>query len=535
MDGLEDHTMNLTPEHTPAPDGSELEFKLAVPASRVSAIMTELNEDHPAKSTVLQAHYFDTPDDRLAAAGLSLRLRQHGGRWFQTLKMKGKHGNLHRAEHEVAVDAPPGSKMPLIDLRRHHGTTAGRAASEALAQAGGHAGGNALGLVARYGTRVVRTSRQISFRKSLIELALDQGHIVAGDQRIPVCELEMELKQGHPSALAALARRWLKRHGLWLLAEAKADRGRRLAQGQSAPSATKAQPVKLDAEATTADAMARTVVANCLSHILPNAAAVAEGSVDADHVHQLRVGLRRLRTALQELAELSSDMPTRVERPIAQVFRALGTHRDQAQVIDAITPRLIEAGARGTAWAGRTDEPVDLAGLVRQPAFQIALVRAAEFAFSEEKRRPTSDATSVRKYLRSRLRRLHANVVGNGRQFKQLDTEHQHQVRKQLKRLRYLCEFASPLFDKASVDGYLDSLKPAQEALGDHNDYSVAEAMARPCAKKDKDARFAVHWLNEAQRDTARKAHRTLKKVEHAPRFWKNRLTELAPTGLNGR
>lgn len=205
------------------------------------------------------------------------------------------------------------------------------------------------------------------------------------------------------------------------------------------------------------------------------------------------------------------------------VFRALGAHRDQAQVIEAITPKLIEAGARSAEWAVQTDEPVDLVGLVRRPDFQVALLHAAEFAFAQGKHHASLTPTRLRKHLASRLRRLHNQVVDSGRQFKQLDEEEQHRVRKQLKRLRYLSEFASPLFDEARVDSYLDSLKPAQEVLGDHNDLFVAASLARSCARKDRDARFALHWVKQAQRDTVREAHRKLAKVARAPRFWRKR------------
>jgi inorganic triphosphatase YgiF len=496
-----------------SPPTREIEFKLAVPAARVAALVAELDALGPVTATRLEAHYFDTPDDRLARAGLSLRLRQEGSRWVQTVKLAGIGGNLDRAEHEVALAPVARGSTPRLDPRRHAGSVPGLALAAVLSEAG------APRLVARYGSRVRRRSCLIRVGGSVIEASLDQGHVEAGARRLPVCELELELKQGEVEALARLARRWLRGHGLWLAAESKPERARRLALGEAEPVVTRADPLQL-APPLSPDALARAVVANCIAQILPNAAALAGGSTVDEHVHQLRVGLRRLRTALRELGDLSSDWPRRTERVLGEVFQQLGVQRDQDAVLAALVPQLLAAGAPGVGWAQHSAEPLGLGAIVRAPAFQCALVDAATFALSPP-HGPALGEKALRRLLRPRLRCLHAQVSRGGERFKQLAQAERHQVRKRLKRLRYLSEFAAPLFKDTRVERYLAGLHPAQDALGDYNDLLVARALAAPQAAHDADARFAVAWLRRAERRALRAARKTLRRAGRTPRFWK--------------
>jgi inorganic triphosphatase YgiF len=356
---------------------------------------------------------------------------------------------------------------------------------------------------------------------SLVEASLDLGHVEAGARRLPLCELELELQQGSPKALVQLARRWLLPHGLWLSAEAKSERGRRLLHGEAQPAVVTAQPPQLHTPMSP-EALVQALVANCLAQILPNAAAVAGGNWGDEHVHQLRVGLRRLRTVLRELGGLSSRLPQRIDAPLTAAFRQLGAHRDRQTVLAAITPQLLAAGAAGVGWASAEADETDLAQIVQAPAFQCALLDALAFSLTPGPGAP-QNRKALRKLVQPRLRRLHTQVSEGGRRFGKLPLAEQHRVRKRLKRLRYLSEFVAPLFGGEATRHYLEALHPAQDALGEHNDMVVAHALAQPLASGDADARFATDWLARTQRKTARKASKHLAKVARSHRFWKKR------------
>jgi len=69
------------------PDNTEIELKFQVPAASRAALLAEMSRGQvPAARTTLAASYLDTPDRRLARAGIAWRVRREGRRWVQTLQ-----------------------------------------------------------------------------------------------------------------------------------------------------------------------------------------------------------------------------------------------------------------------------------------------------------------------------------------------------------------------------------------------------------------------------------------------------------------
>ncbi|RZJ04218.1 MAG: CYTH domain-containing protein, partial [Rubrivivax sp.] len=90
------------PESTPPLTAAdvEIELKFLVPAAFRAALVAELGARGTSRRISLVDAYFDTPDRRLARAGLAWRIRREGGRWVQGLKAS-SNGALARFEHEV--------------------------------------------------------------------------------------------------------------------------------------------------------------------------------------------------------------------------------------------------------------------------------------------------------------------------------------------------------------------------------------------------------------------------------------------------
>jgi CHAD domain-containing protein len=124
--------------------------------------------------------------------------------------------------------------------------------------------------------------------------------------------------------------------------------------------------------------------------------------------------------------------------------------------------------------------------------------------------------------LVERLSRLHRQVTRGGRRFEQLPEVEQHQVRKRLKRLRYLAELVGAMWANKATQRYLRCLSPAQDALGHHNDVAVAAAKFLADAQQDPRSLFAAGYLKAHEAVTARQAHAALAKVTRARRFWKD-------------
>jgi len=519
----------------------EIEFKFCIPAGRLKAVEAALRRGAVVR-TRLQARYFDTADQRLVADGMVLRLRKEGRRWVQTVKAAGDNA-LHRLEHNV--DLGTGAAAPVIDPARHAGTPVG----ERLARLLQAADGGAVPLVERQSTDIVRLTRDLRVSGpggAVVEMALDVGKVVAhagtpAQRASPVCELELELKSGDVQGLVALARRWSQQHGLWFSTVSKAERGMRLLAEQETVPAVKAEAPRFLTHGLDGRALQQAVVASCLDQMLPNASEIAAGSTDEEQIHQLRIGIRRLRTALRELAGLDADTSrfdaAAWEPPLVDAFRALGELRDREQVVKLAQPRLRDAGApevdplvgdASDAAAAPAPTPGDI---VRAAAFQDVLVSLIGFtAVAPESTGPAPlAADAALQLLRERLQRLHKQAVRDGRRFESLATEHQHRARKRLKRLRYLAEFAAPLFAEAeggkkkkdAAGRYLKALRPAQDALGAFNDEAVALALYREVASRDPRAWFAVGWFSARRAAGATACREALERIGEAPRFWK--------------
>jgi triphosphatase len=499
---------------------SELELKFHVQPSQRAGLVKALG-NRKLECVTLLARYFDTPERLLARHGMTLRLRQEGEQWMQTLKASCLH-TLERLEDNVALDAqaradPAGRDAPHPE--RHANSPVGARLLELIGPNG------QTPLVEVFRTDVRRTRRLVRAHDALVEWALDEGSVVAGEDTRPISELELELKGGDPDGLFAMALDWQARHGVWLDVAPKAQRGDLLLSGRDFARPVKAEPPAWrakEARRMSADAIVRTIVATCLAQILPNAGELAAGSRDPEHVHQLRIGLRRLRSALRELAESAPGLPARWEAPVVAVFEALGEMRDEHAITTSIAPRLQRAGAPLTNPAPPRD--VDhraLAELVRGAAFQGVLIRLIAFSRAGPQAPPGDESgRDLMVRLRSRLSRLQRQVTRDAESFASVDFEAQHRVRKCLKRLRYLADFIAPLSGRRAVAAWMKAASRAQDALGHHVDVCLAAQRFEQATASDPRAWFAVGWLRAHSGKSARAACRSLQRLRRADVFW---------------
>lgn len=468
----------------------EVELKFQVPADRGRIVDAALAGRSPGRRVRLQAAYYDLPGRALAQAGLALRVRREGRCWVQTLKGPGRDG-MSRAEHNVVLPSPARG-APEPDPARHAGTKVG---ARLLALLDKHPGAT---LEMRYRTDVLRRTRLLRTRLGVLELAFDQGSIEAGDRRFDLSELEIELKSGSPLAVIECARSWQRRYGLWLDTRSKAERGDLLARGESVAAARMASRVGLTRGMTVAEAL-RAVQRNCADQIVANASQIASGEHGAEHVHQLRVGLRRLRSALR----LFADPAPALAEAAAAVFRSLGNARDRdvlagvfgSELQTALAgieldelPMLNRAGPGAVA-------PVDAVRATQAQALLLDLLAAGGVAVDEPDARGKAATAGLRKRLVRRLDRWHRAVLADAERFEQLDRDERHVLRKRLKRLRYGVEFAAGLFGKRALRRYLRRLSAAQDRLGALNDVVMATRVFERARFADPRARVALEWL----------------------------------------
>src|SRR5690606_2528949 len=286
----------------------ELKFRLGPgAAARLDA--------HPALAGEESVHalrsvYFDTPDQALRRAGWGLRVRATKRGFVQTLKGQTGCDVLNRAEWDMPVASE------ALDWAALKTTPAA-----ALLK------GRRRDLAPRFASTVRRRVRLVAFEGAVIEAAYDEGELSAGDRVEPLRELELELKDGPPQALFALARRLSADIALVPLFESKAERGWRLAEGlECAPRFALVDPLP---RALSAEAALRRTALAALGQVSANAELLRRVR-RPEALHQLRVGLRRLRAALSVFKPLLGQDAA----PVVAALKWLAHETDAARDLD---------------------------------------------------------------------------------------------------------------------------------------------------------------------------------------------------------
>jgi inorganic triphosphatase YgiF len=457
------------------PDHQEIELKFELDAAAAARLEHKLvlrarSEKPPAPKTLVST-YFDTPDRDLQKAGFTLRVREEGSRRVQTVKTEAV-GLSRRGEWEVEL------KTAGLDLDAAGRTPLGPVLKRTK---------DRLGPV--FVTHVERSKHLIGHGKARVEAALDRGRIEAGGRTAPLCELELELQAGEPAVLYDLAHKLGARTPLKLSFVTKSERGYRLWSGRLAGEALKGDPVRLDPGMTCRQAF-QAIGAAALRQWVGNAA-VLSAARRPEALHQMRVAIRRLRTALKlfrpiiadddlprldaELKWLTAelDQGRDIDVLIEETFRPAARRFHSQPGLAALGERLLKARTRAYDRILETlDGPrcltlvLDMAGWIDCGRWS----RASEAAFALRADAPVAD------FAREGLDDLRGQVGRRGKGLRRLDPESRHKLRIRAKRLRYAVEFFGGLHPgrKAERDAFLGTLRALQDSLGSLNDVSVA-------------------------------------------------------------
>lgn len=489
----------------------ETELKLAITpegAARLSRHpLLRVLRRGPSRKSRLTSTYFDTDNLDLIGAGIVLRLRRDGRHWLQAVKGRPEKasagGMTARAEFEWPV-----SGFALDPLR--FATTPFR---RVLGKA------EKRGLAPRFTTDVTRTSIPITFADSTMALlCIDTGEVRAdvGGQRLraPIVELELELEAGNPLRLYELACALATDVPLSLQLKSKSQRGYELLRPRPSEPLRAVEPAYLQ-DANAADAFAA-IIRNCLAQVEGNANGVLT-QVDPEWLHQMRIGVRRLRACLALAAR--SLAPARVEplrvelRWLAQIlgqardwdvftletlpaFTLAVTHGSNAA---ALKPALRALAAQSETRRGESRTAANSA--IGTGRFLRLVLSAAALAQSPATGSPHPGAldASARLGARPHLKRRHRALLALGSDLAHAAPETRHAARLAAKKLRYASEFFAPLFGRKRTRAYLRALSILQEELGAWNDAAVAAQLAGELAGAESPAAAAFSGWAAAQ------------------------------------
>lgn len=479
----------------------------------------------------LSTIYYDTPELSLSKAGLSLRVRKNGRGYVQTVKGESS-GALasERDEYECRVPSAEPDLNRIPD-------EAVRARLQEIAD------GAQMGPVIE--TAILRTTRSVkSPEGDEVELAVDRGEIrtlVNGHAALPVSELELELKEGKPVALYEIARRLSRKVPLTVATESKAERGMRALEGRQI-CAHKAGRTDLAPDCTAEEAFRATLL-HCLRHIARNTSAVAEARLP-EGVHQVRVGLRRLRAALsasggefrvraleslRERANTLSDILGGTRELDVFATELLAPVEEAARKPGLPQLRLMLEELRRESWNRsaalvRSDDftgfLLDLASAIETRVWRESASPEQLFAFLRPARELASEALDKR--LKQACKRA--------KHLASLNVQERHRLRIALKKLRYSAEFFAPLFSARPVAAFQDRLSRLQDLFGALNDAATVESILRRITEHAGDrsspelleaAAFVDGWHQSRIEPTWDKAKKRWKSFVKTGAFWK--------------
>jgi len=229
--------------------------------------------------------------------------------------------------------------------------------------------------------------------------------------------------------------------------------------------------------------------------------------------HQLRVGLRRLRTALAVFAaSLGGDALLHASQAARRLGQVVGDLRDIDVLIDEVVAQAAALGLDAPAATAvtaaletrrsqvRADVRAELAGS-ESTGFLfdlMELIEARGWLAPSDYSQTARLAAPVASVAAELLEKRHAKVMKHGRKIEKLDIEALHELRKELKKLRYTVDVFDPIFPGKRVAAYLRALKDMQSAFGSLNDAAMAaEALAGPDApgSADPGAQRGVGWV----------------------------------------
>ncbi|SDU38346.1 CYTH and CHAD domain-containing protein [Stappia sp. ES.058] len=519
----------------------EIELKLELTADALKRLKTAPAPAgfsvERARTRVLRSIYFDTPDMALRRAKWSLRVRKVGTDWIQTVKAgTGVRGGLSTPkESETRVEAPAPDLTRIVDPALRDGLW-------------GLLGGAPLSAV--FETEMRRTTRVFRAEPAtVIEVALDSGEVRTLERALPLHEAEFELVEGRVEHLFGLARDLRGTAEARFSGASKAQRGYALLAGEEADIAPKnAGSVTFSPENDTAGSAFQTILRSCLDQIATNREASL--ALDApEGPHQMRVGLRRLRSALKiHRKHLPDDRAATLDAQARDLAARVGALRD----LDVLAGEIVASAGhsapdgidlerlRNIVLDERENARAVLRDQLRDPAVNALLFDLGAMAQgtlvppdadddTEDDKAAAALAAPVTAFAAQALEKRWKAVSRLGAHLDELSLEERHDMRKALKKLRYAIEFYKSLYKKKSVKPFLSTLKKLQDVFGYLNDVVMAHRLADLLRARDTvegddmlAVGFVIGWHERRAEIEWERARALWDDTRHARKFWRD-------------
>ncbi|MFD2263066.1 CHAD domain-containing protein [Lacibacterium aquatile] len=223
----------------------------------------------------------------------------------------------------------------------------------------------------------------------------------------------------------------------------------------------------------------RNVREHLVAQLLP---LVREGRIEA--IHQARVSLRRLRAGLALIGRLVDAGQSDAVREKARLLAGImGRTRDWDVFLTETLPDAQGAIPGESGWPYLKDygtlqrraEWTLLARTVGGP-MMLELVLALD-GWADHLDRGLPDTRRIGEVLPQLIDKRWRRVKARGRKFDELPVVERHNLRIEIKKLRYLVDFSKSILSKSSVEDWRPVLSDLQDGLGRLNDGATARML----------------------------------------------------------
>lgn len=390
-----------------------------------------------------EAIYYDTDDHALINRGIAYRTRHEGEKWIATMKQDevSRAGFFQRREVNENVEGPE----PRPDLFPELCLKASDLKPIVI-------------------TQFKRTVWVINMPKGTsIEMALDQGYIEAGSKRIPIREIELELKTGRIGDLMHVASVLSRHCGLIVERESKFERGIQLAGIASGMNSVATHPAQIQ---THKEDKCIGYFQEQIMDALQKQSRLLADPKQVGRLRSFRIQIRRLRSLLtfwEGYIHLKNEK--RHSKSLRRWFQLLGEVREVDVLLEILQNEQDETILCRRLKVRQKNLRRQLVSCLWEGELTAVLFEMWGRLLSEkicdngkqlsEEQYCKDNLLQYAKQIRQNLKRLPRMMNDEGKL---------HNLRIRLKKIRYVFEAmpSSPYFDFA----LLDQIKKAQSILG---------------------------------------------------------------------
>lgn len=448
-------------------------IRLSLDPTDISALLQHpLLASQPKRQRIHLTH-FDTPDKTLA--GLALSVQEKRILRKTTLSVAQTTGELH----VWSAPTTPGTFdfATLIDAPD---------IAEQLAQI-------ADSLIPVYVIETRQRQWVVQIRSAQVKVTLEEGQISTGDgtslRTQGFCEIELQLQQGQPAALYGVARLLSRLLRLHPISDDLTQRALSFVAAEVARPA-KANRVKVDADESVIGVF-KQLAWLCLKQLQANEGGIF-GVSNVEFIHQARVSLRRLRTALRLF---STELPPGFSDKWGLAWRDVGEQLGNARNWDVFYTEILPDMEVDLGNSADISNLKEFAQTQRKMAhsqaqswisgrhYSLTMIAFCEALLAL----PNSKATRISDFADKALKKRHKRFCRGAEVAHTLNSEERHEVRIDLKKLRYTIDFFESLYPRKQLQPFLKGLAETQELLGRMNDLVTCESLLalRPDAPLD--------------------------------------------------